>query len=140
MNVVAFVRDPIFAAIEAHKAAQEKANSAMAEVRHAHQLADQMTFIGPKNGQAARRAFVESIIGDDEDDFTEPSFEEASDVFDVLIATVPTTVPGLLAMLDYAGQLSAHDRYGINEDAAEFISSVATAARALAKKASGIGQ
>ena len=104
------VSDPIFAAIEAHKAAKLRAEAAFAEIRRVRQLADSMAFVGPDKGQVARRAFIERSIGD-EDKFTDGPCGDAWEAFVAFANTVPSTLAGLVAMLNYAEQCSAEE-YG----------------------------
>jgi hypothetical protein len=119
--------DPIFGAIEAHRAAKQRVEMAFAEVRRVHQLADGMAFVGPDKGQVARRAFIERSIGD-EDKVRDGPCGDAWEAFVAFANTVPSTLAGLVAMLNYADECSAEE-YG--DRAHVVISSLATAARAL---------
>jgi hypothetical protein len=73
--------DPIYAAIEAHRKAAAVEQAAWAEV----------------NGRP-------DLSIDDECALTDAKNAEASDALDELAETVPTTLPGLLAMIVYASE------------------------------------
>jgi hypothetical protein len=118
-NIVDFPGDPIFAAIEGI--------GLPSEVRRVRQLADGMAFVGPDKGRIARRAFIERSIGN-EDEFTDGPSGDAWKAFVAFANTVPSTLAGLVAMLNHAGQCSAEE-YG--DRAHVIILSLATAARTL---------
>jgi hypothetical protein len=76
----------------------------------------------------ARQAFVESIIGD-EDEYIDDAANVMWDAIDTFAQTVPTTVAGLLAMLIYAKEVADRGDCDAFDDA-EIFSTLATAAKA----------
>jgi hypothetical protein len=80
----------------------------------------------------ARQAFVESIIGD-EDEYIDDAANVMWDAIDTFAQTVPTTVAGLLAMLIYAKEIADRGDCDAFDDA-EIFSTLATAAKALSRR------
>jgi hypothetical protein len=101
--------DPIFAAIEAHRKANAVEQAAWDEVNRLHELAD------------------EKISPSDEHALTDGPNAEAFDAQKEFAGTVPTTIPGLLAMIVYASELDDQDPE-VFSDCRE---TLATAAQAL---------
>jgi hypothetical protein len=101
--------DPIFAAIENHR-------SAVAEKLACYAEAERLT------------------LGMDWDAFTDGPFNLGWEAFDDFVKTVPSTLPGLLAMLAYAQDLIPADDRNLWSDsgsAETLIETFATAAKAL---------
>jgi len=83
--------------------------------------------------KAAHAAIVESLIGGDEDELTdEPCYGEL-DTRDAFSETVPTTIPGLLAMIVYAGEITKRDPEAFADSNCALIETLATAAKAIAQ-------
>jgi hypothetical protein len=101
--------DPIFAAIEAHRKVAAVEQAAWDEVNRLTALAD------------------EKIDPSFECALTDGPNAAACDAVDEFAATIPTTLPGLLAMIVYASELDDNDpeAFGICRQ------SLATAAQAL---------
>jgi hypothetical protein len=82
--------------------------------------------------RAAHAAIVESLIGDEDeatDEVAGPEFEALQE----FAGTVPTTLPGLLAMIVYPGECSAHDVDAFADSDCPLIETLATAAKAIAQ-------
>jgi len=82
--------------------------------------------------RAAHAAIVESLIGDEEeatDEVCHPEFK----TLQAFAGTVPTTLPGLLAMIVYAGECSAHNADAFADSDCPLIETLATAAKAIAQ-------
>jgi hypothetical protein len=163
--------DPIFAAIEAHRKAYATMQTAFAEHRQAHEVADAK--VGPSHldipsmvepgttveaccwwdieravpreqypdlyahhkvvldeRRTAHAAIVESLIGD-EDDATGEVCGPELDTRDAFAETVPTTLPGLLAMIIYGGNIVEQDAEAFADSDCPLIETLATAAKAL---------
>jgi hypothetical protein len=88
--------DPIFAAIEAHRKLAAVEQAAWDEVSRLTELADKK--VGPPARNDARQAIT------DERALTDGPNAAASDALDEFAETVPTTLPGLLAMIVYASE------------------------------------
>jgi hypothetical protein len=82
--------------------------------------------------RAAHAAIVESLIGDEDEATNEVSHAEL-DALHAFAETVPTTLPGLLAMIVYAGECSAHDADAFADSDCPLIETLATAAKALSQ-------
>jgi hypothetical protein len=82
--------------------------------------------------KAAHAAIVESLIGDEEEATNELSHAEL-DALDEFSETVPTTLPGLLAMIAYGGNVIERDAEAFADCNCSLIETLATAARALAQ-------
>jgi len=80
--------------------------------------------------RAAHAAIVESLIGDEDEAVNEVSHAELDALY-AFAETVPTTLPGLLAMIVYAGERSAHDAEVFADSDCPLIETLATAAKAL---------
>jgi hypothetical protein len=81
----------------------------------------------------AHAAIVESLIGGDEDELTdEPCYGEL-DTRDAFSETVPTTIPGLLAMIVYAGEITNRDPEAFADSNCSLIETLAAAAKAIAQ-------
>jgi hypothetical protein len=75
-------------------------------------------------------AIVESLIGDEDeatDEVAGPEFEALQE----FAGTVPTTLPGLLAMIVYPGECSAHDVDAFADSDCPLIETLAAAAKAV---------
>jgi hypothetical protein len=123
------VNDPIFDAIEACREAKRTSDAANAKVSQLYELAEKS--VGPN--LKACNAFIEMIIGDDPDDYTNGPASALWDSYEDFAETVPTTLAGLQAMLAFADEVTAHDADAFNEVA--IFSTFATAAKALNHKA-----
>jgi hypothetical protein len=80
--------------------------------------------------RAAHAAVVESLIGDED----EATSEVCGPEFNALYAfaeTEPTTLPGLLAMIVYAGECSENNAEAFTDSDCPLIENLATAAKAL---------
>jgi hypothetical protein len=82
--------------------------------------------------KAAHAAIVESLIGD-EDEATGEVCGPELDARDAFAETVPTTLPGLLAMIIYGGNIVEQDAEAFADKNCPFIQTLATAAKALAQ-------
>jgi hypothetical protein len=82
--------------------------------------------------RAAHAAVVESLIGD-EDEATSEVCGPELDARDAFAETVPTTLPGLLAMIIYGGNIVEQDAEAFADSNCPFIQTLATAAKALAQ-------
>jgi hypothetical protein len=91
---------------------------------HHNRLLDERT--------AAHAAIVESLIGD-EDEATAEVCGPELDARDAFAETVPTTLPGLLAMIVYAGNVVEHDAEAFADSNCPLIDNLAIAAKALIK-------
>jgi hypothetical protein len=163
--------DPIFAAIEAHRTAYATMQTAFAEHRQAHEVADAK--VGPSHldipsmvepgetveascwvhveraipreqfpdlnahhnrlldeRKAAHAAIVESLIGDEDDATTEVCGPEL-DARDAFAETIPTTLPGLLAMIVYGGNIVEQNAEAFADSGCPLIETLATAAKVL---------
>jgi hypothetical protein len=79
--------------------------------------------------RAAHAAIVESLIGDEDGATNELSHAEL-DARDAFSETVPTTLPGLLAMIVYAGECSENDADALADSDCPLIENLAIAAKA----------
>jgi hypothetical protein len=163
--------DPIYAAIEAHRAAYATMQAVFAEHRQAHEVADAKG--GPSHldipsmadpggtvkarfwmdveraipceqfpdlnahynrvldeRRAVHAAIVESLIGD-EDEATNEACGPELDARDAFAETIPTTLPGLLAMIIYGGNIVEQDAEAFADSNCPLIETLATAAKAL---------
>jgi hypothetical protein len=80
--------------------------------------------------RAAHAAIVESLIGDEDeatDEVAGPEFEALQE----FAGTVPTTLSGLLAMIVYAGECSAHNADAFADSDCLLIETLAAAAKAV---------
>lgn len=82
--------------------------------------------------QAARAAIIEPLIGD-EDEATDGPCGAELDARDTFSETLPTTVPGLLAMIVYASNIVEQDAEAFADRDCSLIDTLAAAARALAQ-------
>jgi hypothetical protein len=82
--------------------------------------------------RAAHAAVVESLIGDEDDATTEVCGPEL-DARDAFAETIPTTLPGLLAMIVYGGNIVERDAEAFADSNCPFIQTLATAAKAIAQ-------
>jgi hypothetical protein len=82
--------------------------------------------------KAAHAAIVESLIGDEDEETNELSSAEL-EARDAFSETVPTTLPGLLAMIVYAGECSAHDADAFADSDCPLIETLAAAAKAISQ-------
>jgi hypothetical protein len=80
--------------------------------------------------RAAHAAIVESLIGD-EDEATDELCDAELDARDAFAATVPTTLPGLLAMIVYADEVVEQDAEAFADSNCSLIETLATAAKVL---------
>lgn len=80
--------------------------------------------------RAAHAAIVESLIGD-EDEATDELSHAELDALDAFSETVPATLPGLLAMIIYAGECSENDLDAFADRDCPLIEHLAAAAKAL---------
>jgi hypothetical protein len=80
--------------------------------------------------KAAHNAIVESLIGDEDEANDEPCHAEL-EARDVFSETIPTTLPGLLAMIVYAGECSENDADAFTDRDCPLIENLAIAAKAL---------
>jgi hypothetical protein len=80
--------------------------------------------------KAAHAAIVESLIGDEDEATNELSHAEL-DARDAFSKTVPTTLPGLLAMIVYAGEVSERDAEAFADSNCPLIATLAIAAKVL---------
>lgn len=83
--------------------------------------------------KAAHQAIVEALIGGDEDELTDEPCHDELDTRDAFSKTVPTTVPGLLAMISYAGEITNRDREAFADSNCSLIETLATAAKVIAQ-------
>ena len=81
----------------------------------------------------AHAAIVESLIGGDEDELTGEPCHDQHDTRDAFSETVPTTMPGLLAMIVYAGEITKRDPEAFADSNCSLIETLATAAKAIAQ-------
>jgi hypothetical protein len=81
---------------------------------------------------AAHAAVVESLIGD-EDEATAEVCGPEFDAQHAFSETVPTTIPGLLAMIVYAGEITQRDAEAFADSNCSLIETLATAAKAIAQ-------
>jgi hypothetical protein len=79
---------------------------------------------------AAHAAIVESLIGD-EDEATDVLAHAELDALHAFSETVPTTLPGLLAMIVYAGECSENDADVFADGDCPLIENLAIAAKTL---------
>ena len=82
--------------------------------------------------RAAHAAIVESLIGDEDEATNEvcgPEFK----ALHAFAETVPTTLPGLLAMIVYAGECSANNAEAFADSDCPLIETLAAAAKAIAQ-------
>src|ERR1700682_770417 len=89
--------DPIYAAIEAHRKAAAVEQLAWDEVNRLYELADKKVGQDRKDAREAIRVGAENAV-------TYGPNAEASAALDEFAETVPTTLPGLLAMIVYASE------------------------------------
>jgi hypothetical protein len=81
--------------------------------------------------RAAHAAIVESLIGGDEDELTDEPCSDELDTRDAFSETVPTTIPDLLAMIVYAGEVSERDAEAFADSNCWLIETLATPPRRL---------
>jgi hypothetical protein len=112
--------DPIFAAIEAHRKINAVAQADWAEVTRLYELADKKVGKDRKDAREAIRVGAENAV-------EEGPNAEACALARKFAETVPTTLPGLLAMIVYANELDDQDPEVFNDCQ----QSLATAAQAL---------
>jgi hypothetical protein len=84
--------------------------------------------------RAAHAAIVESLIGDEDEATNEVCGPELK-ALRAFAETVPTTLPGLLAMIVYAGECSENDAEAFADPDCSLIETLANAAIALTGKA-----
>jgi hypothetical protein len=84
--------------------------------------------------KAAHAAIVESLIGDEDEATNEVCGPELK-ALRAFAETVPTTLPGLLAMIVYAGECSENDAEAFADPDCSLIETLGTAAKALTGKA-----
>jgi hypothetical protein len=96
--------DPIFAAIEAHRKLAAVEQAAWDEVNRLTELADKK--VGPPARNDARQITDERAL-------TDGPNAAASDALDEFAETVPTTLPGLLAMIVYASEANERNSGGV---------------------------
>jgi hypothetical protein len=82
--------------------------------------------------RAAHAAVVESLIGDEDEATGEVCGPELG-ARDAFAETVPTTLPGLLAMIIYGGNIVEQDAEAFADSNCPFIQTLATAAKAIAQ-------
>ena len=82
-----------------------------------------------------KAAHAAITAGTEKDAYTDDVYDAAWEAKDEFAGTVPTTLPGLLAMLTYAEQLCEKDPDTFTDDPAFIISALATAAKALIGRA-----
>ena len=82
--------------------------------------------------RAAHAAIVESLIGDEDEATNEVCGPEVTALY-AFAETAPTTLPGLLAMIVYAGECSAHQAEAFADSNCPLIETLAAAVAALAK-------
>ena len=82
--------------------------------------------------RAAHAAIVESLIGDEDEATGEVCYPEL-DARDAFSETIPTTIPGLLAMIVYAGEITERDPEAFADSNCSLIETLATAAKAIAQ-------
>jgi len=80
--------------------------------------------------RASYTAAVESLIGD-EDEATDEVCGPELDARDAFAETVPTTLPGLLAMIIYGGNVVKQDAEAFADSDCPLIETLATAAKVL---------
>jgi hypothetical protein len=80
--------------------------------------------------RAAHAAIVESLIGDEDEATNEVCGPELTALY-AFAETVPTTLPGLLAMIVYAGECSAHQAEAFADSDCPLIETLAIAAKVL---------
>ena len=76
-------------------------------------------------------ALVEALIGGDEDELTDEPCHDELDTRDTFSETVPTTIPGLLAMIVYAGEITKRDPEAFADSNCSLIETLAAAAKAV---------
>jgi hypothetical protein len=81
----------------------------------------------------AHAALVESLIGGDEDELTDEPCHDELDTRDAFSETVPTTVPGLLAMIAYACEITKRDPEAFADSNCSLIETLGAAAKAIAQ-------
>jgi hypothetical protein len=159
--------DPIFAVIEAHRAAQAAADAATAECRRLHDLADAIagpveidvpSMIEPGATVKAscwsdleqaipseqfpeqfahyhalleERCAAHYAVTGNTDPIGEEQYEAAWDALNDFTGTLPTTIPGLLAMVTYAAEIREADNEAFTDHHCMLIENLATAAKAL---------
>ena len=159
--------DPVFAAIERHRAAQTAADAATAEIKRLHDLADEI--VGPMSidipsltepgttveasgysdiEQAVpREQFPEQFahylavlkerqkarfaVTGDTNPIGDEKYAAAWDAVVDFANTVPTTLPGLLAMITHAAEIRDADKDAFTDYNCMLIENLATAATAL---------
>ena len=84
--------------------------------------------------RAAHAAIVESLIGD-EDEATNEVCGPELEALDAFAETVPTTLPGLLAMIVYAGECSENDAEAFADPDCPLIETLANRRQGLTGKA-----
>jgi len=84
--------------------------------------------------KAAHAAIVESLIGDEDEATNEVCGPELKGLR-AFAEAIPTTLPGLLAMIVYAGECSENDAEAFADPDCSLIETLATAAKALTGKA-----
>jgi hypothetical protein len=80
--------------------------------------------------RAAHDAIVVSLIGD-EDEATEELCRPEFEALKAFMKTMPTTLPGLMAMIVYAGECSENNTEAFTDSDCPLIENLAIAARAL---------
>jgi hypothetical protein len=80
--------------------------------------------------KAAHAAIVESLIGDEDEATNEVCGPELKALY-AFAETVPTTLPGLLAMIIYGGNIVEQDAEAFADSNCPFIQTLATAAKSL---------
>lgn len=120
--------DPIFGAIAACRAAKAASDAAYARVRNLYQEAAEAG-LGGDSPLAGRYAFVEARLGRHPDEYTDGPAFALWDCYEEFAEIEPTTLPGLFAMLIYAGEVAECDRDAFND--VDIFSTFAAAANAL---------
>jgi hypothetical protein len=80
--------------------------------------------------RAAHDAIVVSLIGD-EDEATEELCRPEFEALKAFMETIPTTLPGLMAMIVYAGECSENNTEAFTDSDCPLIENLATAAKAM---------
>jgi hypothetical protein len=83
-----------------------------------------------ENRQDAHRELVESLLGD-EDEATDEVAGPELRALDAFEETIPTTLPGLMAMIVYAGECSENNADAFADRECPLIENLAIAAKAL---------
>lgn len=124
--------DPIFAAIEHCRRAQEVSGEAHAKVSAAYGLA--RTKLGAEASLSSQCTFVKEVLGIDDDELTDGPFNDLWDAYEAFGEMVPTTLTGLFAMLKFADEVQKRGDDAFSN--VDILATFSTAADELAGRAS----